>query len=199
MALYFTIYCSLSSPPRLPSPSLALQFIVSLGIQYTLPPFPTVSDHCLPAFVPIMFKFSSPSSFLLLHGLLFALSSIVAYAVCFGICWFRILSPWLYYLSQRNFGTFTISFSCNMSYYLLACSYFPASSSIYRFLCFPYNLSFKYSEHICYFSLYNFVLYLIPLCISVCSYHHWTWISSSLIALLLHAMWKALIWIKVMK
>ena len=172
---------------------------MGLGIQYSLPPFLTVSDLYLTAFVPIMFKSSSPSSFLLLHGLLFTVPSIVAYAICFGICWFCILSPWLYYLSQRDFGNFTISFSCYMSCYLLACSYFPSSSSIYRFLYFPYNLSFTYSEHICYFSQYNLVLYLIPLCISVCSYHHWTWMSSLLVALLLHAMWKALILIKVVK
>ena len=181
MALYFTTYCSLSPLPS-PCHSVALQSIVGLGIQYSLPPFPMVSDHCLPAFVPIMFKSSFPSSFLLLQGLLFTLPSIVAYAICFGVCWFCILSAWLYYLSRRDYGNFAISFSCKMSCYLLGCSYFPAFCSICRFLYFSYNLSFKYSEHVCYFSLYNLVLYLIRLCISACSYHYWTWISSSLVA-----------------
>lgn len=101
MALHFTTYCSLSPFPS-PSHSLALQSIVGLDIQYSLPPFSTVSDHCLPAFVPIMFKSSFPSSFLLLHGLLFTLPSIVAHAVCFGFCWFCILSACLYYLSWRD-------------------------------------------------------------------------------------------------
>lgn len=88
MALYFTTYCSLSPPLPSPSHSLALQSIVGLGIQYSLPPFPTVYDHCLLGFVPIMFKSTFPSSFLLLHGLLFALPSIVAYAICFAFVGF---------------------------------------------------------------------------------------------------------------
>jgi len=47
---YFCVPFSSSFPPPPPPPPQALKSVMNLGFQDNLPPFPTVSDHCLPAF-----------------------------------------------------------------------------------------------------------------------------------------------------
>ena len=80
--------CSLShnAPSCAPPPSLVLQFVVDLGFQCSLPPFLTVSGHCLLAFYSCYFWILFNLISLSCTGLpLFLVPSILAVVVYFGI------------------------------------------------------------------------------------------------------------------
>ena len=70
----------------------ALQSVVDLGFQYSLPPFRTVSCRCISVFYSSYIK-SFPTLFLhILRGFpLFLVPNIVAVAICFVIVWFCVL------------------------------------------------------------------------------------------------------------
>jgi len=135
---------------RLSSPQ-ALRSVVDLGFQYNLPPFPTVSGHRVPVFIPIIFKSSSTSFLLQLHGLPLLTSSFhYRCCSCFWYYLFYILSAWPYHISWRDFINFTESSHFKISSVLLFFYCYPAFSfndSMY----FPYSHSLKYSDHVCLF------------------------------------------------
>jgi hypothetical protein len=98
------------------SSSEAWNLVVDLCFRYSLSPVPMVSDHCLPAcYSQFIYLFFWTSSLHLLCGLRHFLTfSIVAIAICFGICWFCFRSTWPYHLRHSDFRNFTVSFPCNM-------------------------------------------------------------------------------------
>lgn len=98
-----------------------------LGVQYNIPPLPTVSDHWLPVSVPIIFKCSANSFFHLSRGLSVSLvPCIVTVAICFGLLWFCILQASPHHLSQKDFIHFTVSICPSVSLFFLI----PQSSSV---------------------------------------------------------------------
>ena len=66
----------------------ALQSLVNLGFQHNLPPFLTVSAHCLPVFIPIIFKFSSVLSLQFYMVLLFHL---FFHCSCCNLFWYSLV------------------------------------------------------------------------------------------------------------
>jgi hypothetical protein len=126
------------------------QFAVFLGSQYNLSPLPTISDHRLPACFSFPLYCNPlqrlPPSFMLSSS--FLVPSIAAAAICLGMCWFYTLPKRPYHLSRRDFINCAVSGPCDMSFISIFVLIATAFSFFYKFLHFPRDLPFKYSERV---------------------------------------------------
>ena len=106
----------------------ALQSVVNLGFQHSLPPFLTVSAHFLPVFTTSIFKFSSTLS---LHFYVVLLFHLFFHCSCCNLFWYSLVlqsfNVTIPSYPERFYKFYSI---CPLYYgfYLLLCSYLTALS-----------------------------------------------------------------------